>query len=379
MGGYTNRHEMEATEREEFIINNKKYVVLLTDSRDRHVFRSEDGLLTILYASNKQEFNQAVSALRAQKARVKEWMESPDSMLEVMDRIRDRQKSGSIETLRDVANSQPPKSYIDMVAAKGRKSPKERRTIRGAKTTDGPRRSKKWAIGLATVALVLGLGYAALQDTSPEIKEPTYSQTGELPSKEQEVQEKETSNSSSIDSVEEAEKDLIERYVNAYNKLKGTNYKPEEVIAKFQTPSCVFKTNNMFVTVGSNPKNVADVLNGLGMGPTGTVEDCKFVQFIINETNYPLGGYNEFGTYVQSGLTAQKELKGQAGNLPTVQNLAGYGLPPELLRQGVGIIMGANGRELKESMKLRLDLYNEQIPDDEEVVKAGKDGFEIGD
>lgn len=338
--------QTQAIDVREFELGGNTIRIILTGEREGHKFESENGI-SMFFTSNREEFRNMiaevekamrVAARREKSRREKEQdeRENPDAAVRI---VAARQK-GQITMLRKEADEKPMCSFKESVAvnATRRPSSEPKRDLknRAKGNSGGPKKSKKWILWVAAAIAALGIGAHMLHNTSPEIKEPTYSQTRE-------------------DSVKEVERDFIERYVNAYNKLEGTNYKPEEVIVVANSLSSAYRLNATIVTNGNDPSDVRDTLTRLGEGPIRTEQDVQIVQFIYKDKDggeHPIGGFDRRGNYVHSGYNVD-QLVDPTFVRPTASALD---LPQELVVQGAGVVMG-KGVEEKTSMNGRIKAY----------------------
>lgn len=169
--------------------------------------------------------------------------------------------------------------------------------------------------------------------------------------------------------VKKAERDFLNKYIEAYNKEYGTNYMAfeAELCDNSIKEGIVYVVDGKLVTPGNYPALVKQQLSEYG---TVTSEDGhdKVIQILVNTEN---GDEKVLCTYDAKTLETMysgTDLSNFDSKLP---ELAELGIDKETAESIIELKF-AEGVESNKSIKIRLDKYNK-------AVSNADKGYEIGD
>ena len=279
-----------------------------------------------------------------------------EEAMKIVERGRQR---GKVINYIDYANRISPEQYkrlIEQNLQSQQRQDQPKRTITGKRTL-----SKKGKILIAGGLATLVLAGAVIANHVNEGRTPSEP----IATTSQSEQEK-------IDTVLEVKQDFIQKYLQEYNRVYGTDYATADLYVKSLEDGAVFEVQDQHITRGNHPDQTRKFLEE-NIGDVKVVQGYNEVAQIVITTGAKdviLGTYHAgTGEFLYSGNQLE-DLQDQKVEKPTLDKL---GIPNSRLTSAVAVVL-ASQREQKPSIDQRIDHYNEVIADKEEP-----EGFEPGD
>lgn len=209
--------------------------------------------------------------------------------------------------------------------------------------------NKKWIAPTAVVLAVIApyIIYTEAENSkapTPPSNGPTSSYAGDsVP----------TTKQNEIDTSAEVKKDFVNDYLDAYNKVYGTNYKSGEMVVKALKADAVYELDDgRKVTRGKFPYETEKVLNNIGKFGIARI-NSEVAQILVN--GKILGTYNiSNGEFIYSG-NQLSDLTDEEYKAPKLEDL---GIDQEKLEAAARVALAKGGVESKESIDNRIKDYN---------------------
>lgn len=156
-----------------------------------------------------------------------------------------------------------------------------------------------------------------------------------------------------IDTISEVKEDFVNDYLDAYNKVYGTNYKSGEMKVTALKADAVYELKDgRKVTRGALPYETEKILNNIGEFDIARI-NSEVAQILVNGRT--LGTYNiSNGEFIYSG-NQLSDLTDKEFEEPTLEKL---GISKEKLDAAARVDLAKNGVENKESVDQRIARYN---------------------